>query len=40
MTPEQAFKRRQRQRRVTLAAVIVVLAILAAWVVEQVARVR
>jgi len=39
MTPEEALKRHQRRRRVTLAAVIVVLAFLAAWVVEQITRV-
>jgi hypothetical protein len=40
MTPEEAFKRRQRQWRVTLAIVIIVLVSLTAWVVEQITRVR
>jgi hypothetical protein len=40
MTPEEALKRRQRRWRVTLAALIVVLASLAAWVVEQITRVN
>ena len=40
MTPEEALKRRQRRWRVTLAAVIIVLASLAAWVVEQITRVK
>jgi hypothetical protein len=40
MTPEEAFKRRQRRWRVTLATLIVVLATLAAWVVEQITRVQ
>ena len=39
MTPEEALKRRQRRWRVTLAAVIIVLASLTAWVVEQITRV-
>jgi hypothetical protein len=38
MTPEEAFRRRQRQRRFTLAAVILVSVTLAAWLVEQITR--
>jgi hypothetical protein len=40
MTPEEALKRHQRRWRVTLAAVMIVLASLAAWVVEQITRVK
>jgi hypothetical protein len=40
MTPEEAFKRRQRRWRVTLATVIVILVSLTAWIVEQITRVR
>lgn len=40
MTPEQAFKRRQRQWRVTLAGVIIVLVSLTVWAIEQITRVR
>jgi hypothetical protein len=40
MTPEEAFARRQRHRRVTLAMVIVVLVSLTAWIVEQLTRVQ
>jgi hypothetical protein len=35
MTPEEAFARRQRNWRVTLATVIVVLVSLTVWVIEQ-----
>jgi cell division protein FtsX len=40
MTPEEAFKRSQRRRRVTLATVIVVLVSLTAWVVELITRAK
>jgi hypothetical protein len=40
MTPEEAFARRRRRWRVSLAAVIVVLVSLAVWVVEQLTRVQ
>jgi hypothetical protein len=40
MTPEEAFARSQRRWRLTLAAVIVVLVSLTAWVIEQITRVR
>jgi hypothetical protein len=40
MTPEEAFKRRQLQWRVTLAIVIIVLVSLTAWLTEQITRVR
>jgi hypothetical protein len=40
MTPEEAFKRRNRQWRVTLAMVIMILVCLAAWLVDQITRVR
>jgi hypothetical protein len=40
MTPEEAFARRRRHRRVTLAMVIVVLVSLTAWIVEQLTRVQ
>lgn len=40
MTPEQAFARRQRRWRLTLATVIVVLVSLAVWIVEQLTRVQ
>ena len=40
MTPEEAFKRRNRRWRVTLATIIIVLVSLAAWLVEQITRVR
>ena len=40
MTPEEAFARRQRNSRFTLTAVILVLVMLTAWVVEQITKVR
>ena len=40
MTPEEAFARRRRRWRLTLATVIVVLVSLAVWVVEQLTRVQ
>ena len=40
MTPEQAYARRQRRWRLTLATVIVVLVSLTVWVVEQLTRVQ
>ena len=39
MTPEEAFKRRQRRWRLTLATVIIVLVSLTAWVIEQITKV-
>ena len=40
MTPEEAFARAQRRRRLTLATVIVVLVSLTVWVIEQITRAR
>jgi hypothetical protein len=40
MTPEEAYARRQRHRRLTLATVIFVLVLFSVWVVEQLTRVR
>jgi hypothetical protein len=40
MTPEEAFKRYQRRRRITLATVIIVLVSLTVWAVEHLARVQ
>ena len=40
MTPEEAFARRQRRWRITLATVIIALVSLTAWIVEQITRVR
>jgi hypothetical protein len=40
MTPEEALKRRTRRWRVTLAAVIIVLVSVVAWLVEQITRVH
>ena len=40
MTPEEAFARRQRRRRLTLATVIVVLVSLTVWAIEQFTKVQ
>ncbi|HET9467569.1 MAG TPA: hypothetical protein VFO48_04115 [Vicinamibacterales bacterium] len=40
MTPEEAFARRQRRWKVTLATVILVLVSLTVWIVEQLTRVQ
>jgi hypothetical protein len=40
MTPEEAFARRQRRRRLTLATVIVVLVSLTVWAIEQFTQVQ
>jgi hypothetical protein len=40
MTPEEAFARRQRRWRLTLATVIIVLVSLTVWVVELITSVR
>jgi hypothetical protein len=40
MTPEEAYARRLRHRRLTLATVIFVLVLFTVWVVEQLTRVR
>ena len=40
MTPEEAFKRNQRRRRVTLATVIIVLVSVTVWIVEHLANVQ
>lgn len=40
MTPEEAFARRQRRWRVTLATVIIVLVSLTVWAIEQLTRAR
>ena len=39
MTPEEAFKRRQRRWRISLATIIVVLVSLTVWAIEQITRV-
>jgi hypothetical protein len=39
MTPEEAFKRRQRQWRITLTTVIIVLVSLTVWVIELITKV-
>jgi hypothetical protein len=39
MTPEEAFKRRQRRWRLSLATIIVVLVSLTVWAIEQITRV-
>ena len=40
MTPEEAFARSQRRRRLTLATVIIFLVSVTVWVIEQITRVR
>jgi hypothetical protein len=40
MTPEEAFARRKRRWRVTLATVIVILVSLTVWVIEHLTRVQ
>jgi hypothetical protein len=40
MTPEEAFARTQRRRRLTLATVIIVLVSLTVWLIEQITRVK
>lgn len=40
MTPEEAFARRQRRWKITLATVILVLVSLTVWIVEQLTRVQ
>jgi hypothetical protein len=40
MTPEEAFKRRQRRWRLTLATVIVVLVSLTVWAIDLITRPR
>ena len=40
MTPEEAFARTQRRRRLTLATVIIVLVSLTVWVIELLTRAR
>jgi hypothetical protein len=39
MTPEEAFKRRQRRWRISLTTIIIVLVSLTVWVIEQITRV-
>jgi hypothetical protein len=39
MTPEEAFKRRQRRWRISLATIIVVLVSLTVWAIELITRV-
>jgi hypothetical protein len=39
MTPEEAFKRRKRRWRISLATIIVVLVTLTVWAIEQITRV-
>ncbi len=39
MTPEEAFKRRQRRWRISLATIILVLVSLTVWAIEQITRV-
>jgi hypothetical protein len=38
-TPEEAFKRRQRRWRISLATIIIVLVALTVWAIEQITRV-
>ena len=40
MTPEEAFARTQRRRRLALATAIIVLVSLTVWIIEQITRVR
>ena len=40
MTPEEAFARRQRRWRITLATVIIFLVSLTVWVIEQLTKVH
>jgi hypothetical protein len=40
MTPEEAYARRQRRWRLTLATVIIVLVSLTVWIIELITRVR
>jgi hypothetical protein len=40
MTPEEAFKRRQRRWRISLATIIIVLVSLTVWAIEQITRVQ
>ena len=40
MTPEEAFKRRQRRWRLTLATVIIVLVSLTVWAIELITRAK
>ena len=40
MTPEEAFARNQRRRRLTLATVIILLVSLTVWVIEVLTRAR
>ena len=40
MTPEEAYARRQRQWKLTLATIIIVLVSLTAWIIEQITRAR
>jgi len=40
MTPEEAYARRQRRWRLTLATIIIVLVSLTAWIIEQITRAR
>ena len=40
MTPEEAYARRQRRWKLTLATIILILVSLTAWIVEQITRVR
>jgi hypothetical protein len=39
MTPEEAFKRRQRRWRISLATIIIVLVSLTVWAIELITRV-
>ena len=39
MTPEEAFKRRQRRWRIILTSVIIVLVSLTVWVIELITKV-
>jgi hypothetical protein len=38
LTPEEAFARRRRLWRLTLAAVIIVLVSLTVWIIEQITK--
>ena len=40
MTPEEAYARRQRRWKLTLATIIIILVSLTAWIIEQITRAR
>ena len=38
MTPEEAYARRQRRWKLTLATIIIVLVSVTVWIIEQITR--